>query len=159
MHRARGVILTKLLQKFGEFLYFSTSVGMGRGGGRGCLYCTVLGSCCRGSLEPWTPPPGSLGPTAADAPGALNALENANLNTCQEVGWGGAGRGFARCFSLLLGGSPFASSTIRGIQHELGAGGRGYPEISLYPKMGPATPLPFGVLWGANRYESPLERF
>lgn len=119
---------------------------MGWGGEEEGGVCTVLSweAAVGGAWSHGHPPPGSHGPTAADAPGALNALENTNLNTCQEIGWGGAGGGFARCFSLLFGGSPFAS--IYGIQHELGAGGRGYPEISLYPEMGPATPLPFGVL-------------
>ena len=40
------------------------------------LYCP--GERLPGGLEPRTPAPGSLGPAAADAPGALNALGNVN---------------------------------------------------------------------------------
>lgn len=73
------------------------------------LYCPgklLLGGI--GGVGAVDPPPQA--PSAA--PGALNALENANLNTCREIRWGGAAGSFARCFSLLLGGSPFASSKI-----------------------------------------------
>lgn len=52
---------------------------MGRKKGVFVLYCPGKLLPVAGGPELWTPTLGSLGPTAADAPGALNALENANL--------------------------------------------------------------------------------
>lgn len=62
------------------------------------LYCP--GKLLSGGIGAVDPP--AQAPSAA--PGALNALENANLNTSyREIRRGEAGGSFARCFSLLLG--------------------------------------------------------
>lgn len=92
------------------------------------LYCP--GMLLLGEIGAVDPP--ARAPSAA--PGALNALENANLNTCREIRWGQAGGSFAHCFSLLLGGAhPLLQVKFRGIRHELGGKGD-IPDIP-YPKM------------------------
>lgn len=71
------------------------------------LYCP--GMLLLGEIGAVDPP--ARAPSAA--PGALNALENANLNTCREIRWGQAGGSFALCFFPAFGGcSPFASSKM-----------------------------------------------
>lgn len=62
------------------------------------LYCP--GNLLSGGVIGAVDPPARAPSTA---PGALNALENANLNTCWEIRRGEAGGSFACCFSLLWG--------------------------------------------------------
>lgn len=132
------------------------------------LYCP--GKLLLGGTGPWTPPPtvGTLGPVAADAPGALNALENANLNTCQKIGRGGGVK--------LVGALPSVLPHIWGahplLQVKFGGSGmsweQGRGDSPRYPETSPGQGWPprfhvgcyccRGRGWG-NRYESPPGRF
>lgn len=67
-------------------------------------------------LPPWAP---------SAAPGALNALENANLNTCREIRQGGSWWELCPLFFPAFGGAhPLLQVKFRGIRHKLGAGER-----------------------------------
>lgn len=138
MHKPRGAILTKLLQKFWDFYIFPRRLGWG-GEEEGGV-CTVLSWEVAVGGD-WGCGPPAQAPSAA--PGALKALENANLNTCRKIRRGRAGGSFARCFSLLLGGAhPLLQVKFRGIRHELGARGEAISQDIPHPKTLPRQGRP-----------------
>lgn len=101
------------------------------------LYCP--GKLLLGGIGAVDPP--AQAPSAA--PGALNALENANLNTCRKIRRGQAGGSFARWFSLLFEGAhPLLQVKFRGIWHELGARGKVISRDIPYPKTLPRQRRP-----------------
>lgn len=126
------------------------------------LYCPgKLLPVAGGGPEPWTPTLDSLGPTAADAPGALNALENANLKIHAGKSDGAEWRGgklvgaSPAVFPYIWGARPLLRVKFGEIRHELGGGERRYPKISPYPETLPGRGWPPRSHSGCSRCWGP----